>query len=328
LTKRLGETTQALQQHRAKLSALEKQQLAQVAAKQELESKLKEQEVALQVALTGSKPADSTNSSELADLEAKLNAKHLEEIQKLRESIASEQASKPVDQGVADSSAAAAELAKAREELETLRQSVETLQKEKEEAKAQGIQEATKELSIKMKIKDTQISKLTKRLQDCEVLLASANGSVAPSPVTANAAPSPAAATPTTATAAATPSAPATTESSGTSATPVAAAAPAAARGRGAAVRGAAVRGSVVRGAARGRGVGRGAAPANAAGSAAAGPVTPAQTTAPAGTSILGAATKRARESEGEPAADSLAKRLKPGPVTLNRPKPPPEPAA
>jgi nucleoprotein TPR len=179
---------------------------------------------------------------------------------------------------------------------------------------ASAVDRGRMEQATKGKLKDAQLVKSQKRVKELEAqILEWRNaGHIPGSPVVAT--PSPTA-----------PIKPATSNTPSTSvALPrkpsiVAGTAPVEGAGRG--VRGG-VRG-VVRGAARGLNI-RGAAPGRGGAPPGSTSIT---TSAPTGqVSFIGAASKRSRE-EGEPADDSLVKRLKPaeggsGPVPLRRPQP------
>ncbi len=292
---------QDLKISKEKIELLEKEQTSQASARKALEEQVKQQELALQTASEAQ--VGIAGSSELAELEARLTAKHLEELESLRQTIATGTAQKP-EEPASSAPAHAAELTEAKKELEALQHLVETLKKEKEEAKAQGLEDGRKEMSTKVKLKDSQISKVTKRLQEVEQALAQAtNGTYAPRGTSGSG--------PGVSTAPGTSQPPPGAQSTAVNSASPTTSAPAG-RGRGVSLRGAA---------SRGRGTGRGGGPAiETQTSTAAAPTTEA---AAAGTSILGAAAKRGRESDGD-TGDSLAKRMKPagGPVILNRPKP------
>jgi hypothetical protein len=202
-------------------------------------------------------------------------------------------------------------LAQAETEITKLRGEMETLSKAKDEAHAQGIEQGRQEMAMKIRLKDGQISKISKRLQEVEQALATAtatDGPVAPLPsqTTAHA-------TDNSPQSSFTAPAPASLKQTTAGATPLGIG-----RGRGGAIRG---------GAGRGRGEGRGGSLAAAAAAAS----SAASVAANANTSILGAAGKRTRESEGDGSQDSLAKRIKPtgGPVSINRNRPlPPDPGS
>lgn len=255
----------------------------------------------------------ATHTEELRALQVKLQADHSKAIEELKAAKTVE--NKDVDPASLEAiiqsrlseinKDAAAQISKLQEEIEILR-------KERDEAKNQGVELGRKEMSMKLKLKDSQYAKTAKRLQEVEAALTNlqspSTGTVptvtttqvggAVPPVVIPSMPS----TESSATlpAAASPASPLTSApSDGTAGPSSAAGAPVARRGRGVSLRGAATR---VRG----------------------GRVAPAGTAAAAGTSILGAASKRPRESEPETPDDSLVKRLKPTnpPITLNRNRP------
>ena len=200
--------------------------------------------------------------------------------------------------------------------------------KEQHEAEiAAAVERGRMEASAKGKIKDQQLVRAQNKLKELEaqILTWKQTGVIKETTPTANAKPAiasvPAAPTPAapTSTSANTATGPKTLPRKPTLNTAQTALPAGAGRGRGAVLRGAA-RGAAQSLAIRGTAAGRGAPAQASTGTAAEG----------SGVSIMGAASKRARE-EGEASSgeDSLAKRLKPAdgsgkPVTLRRDRVPP----
>ncbi|KZS93209.1 hypothetical protein SISNIDRAFT_104359 [Sistotremastrum niveocremeum HHB9708] len=268
----------------------------------------------LQRTKDASSSLSASHAEEMRALQTRLQAEHSKAIEELRATKVAE--NKDVDPAALEAiiQSRLADINKdATSQISKLREEIEALRKERDDAKNQGIEQGRKEMGMKLKLKDSQYAKTAKRLQEVEAALANFQP---PTPSTASAsivsqggnsapviaAPSAPSAETNTVVSPAAPVVPLATS------TPVEGAhgsstvntgSPVARRGRGVSLRGAAT---------RGRG-GR-AAPAGAV--------------AAAGTSILGAAAKRPRESETDTPDDSLVKRLKPAnpPITLNRNRP------
>jgi len=231
----------------------------------------------------------------LVALEARLKEEHEKELESLKSALEHAQRRPRED-------ATLTQLEQAAAQVTTLRGEMETLSKAKDEAHAQGIEQGRQEMAMKIKLKDAQISKISKRLQEVEQALASAT-----SDSTVSASQSGATSVVTTSQNTAPAPNPAAIKASGTTQVPRGIG-----RGRGGSIRGVA-----------GRGRGGTLSAAVAAASSSAAPTAPASNT-----SILGAAVKRTRDSEPETSQDSLAKRLKPsgGPVSIIRNRPLPDP--
>jgi nucleoprotein TPR len=231
-------------------------------------------------------PADIQES--LAALEAQLKETHRKELEGLKS--AHEQTLKKAAEETS------APLAKAEQDIASLRNEIDSLTKAKDEAHAQGIEQGRQEINMKLKLKDSQMQKTNKKLQEVEQALAAVtSNSAASQPSVSGAAIAEQSASAPT---------PAKQPGANPSTTPLGIG-----RGRGGGHRGGA--------ASRGRGGTQLAAAVAAASSAAA-------TSAAPTTSFLGAAGKRARENESDNEKDTLAKRIKPagGPVSINRNRP------
>ena len=255
--------------------------------------------------------ARKRHADELRGLEAKLTAKHEEELKAAVEAARKENPAPVATPSSDDEARIAAAIAEHKASLEA---------QQKAEVEA-AIESGRMEQVAKSKLKDAQLVRTQKKVKDLETqilewrnagLLPDASG-VIPSPITSSAVATPRQ----------------TSTGSNTTPTVLAARKPSvviptapavsgAGRGMGAS-RGRAVQRAM--GAASGSG--RGATPPTAQGPAPTAPAAPA-----GGMSIIGAAAKRPRESEVPD--DSLMKRLKPAettaknPVTIRRPGPPP----